>query len=133
MSVPALTTTFTPAASCLASSNVWEIHFTTAGAGAFDTYLYYLQGPPRTSDCLPENYDPVTTAYYSPGICPSGYTAACSYANTLGSLTETTLTCCPRYEFSMESKMLDSGKLIVNLQRPFLHLRTNIDNQRRCH
>lgn len=46
------------------------------------------------SSCLPEDFNPDTTAYYSPGTaCPSGYTAQEDCTRTSGD--STTVTCCP--------------------------------------
>ncbi|KAM5348856.1 hypothetical protein ACJ41O_008679 [Fusarium nematophilum] len=52
------------------------------------------------TSCLPRNFDPAPTAYYSPGTaCPSGYTAqeSCTRSSGRGgSAQQTTVTCCPR-------------------------------------
>lgn len=48
--------------------------------------------------CYPSGYNPTVGGdYYSPGFCPSGYTEACSSANSAGTVTEWAYTCCPRY------------------------------------
>jgi hypothetical protein len=78
----ALTTTFTPSPSCLS-----------------DYYLigsppYLSLGPPSTSACLPSGWE-VTSQYFSPGLCPSGYEIACSAVIGLGTFAETRATCCP--------------------------------------
>ena len=93
MSLGALTTAFNPSPSCLASTNIWQV----SNDCIYGPCHYFLQGPPSTSDCLPLNYQPASTAYYSPGRCPVGYTPACSQVNSIDTLTETTQTCCPRY------------------------------------
>ncbi|MCJ1356986.1 MAG: hypothetical protein MMC33_006982 [Icmadophila ericetorum] len=49
-----------------------------------------------TAACYPQGWTNTSTAFYSPGICPSGYTTACITANTAGTVTETIATCCPR-------------------------------------
>jgi hypothetical protein len=95
MSIAALTTVFTPAPSCLAPTNIWQIYASCPLVG-FNCY-YLIQGPPSQSNCFPGGYEPTSTAYYSPGICPQGYTPACSQANPTGSVTVTTQTCCPRF------------------------------------
>lgn len=92
-SLGALTTTFTPAPTCLGSSVMWLEH---VGQGGGD---YYVQlGPPwtRYPSCLPPNYLPVSTSYYSPGICPSGYTAACSSTVVEDNQQVTAEVCCPK-------------------------------------
>ncbi|KAN0079621.1 hypothetical protein V8E54_004835 [Elaphomyces granulatus] len=86
--VLALTTTFVPAPPCL--TDVYLYYNTTPTP----TYFYSL-GPPDTSDCFPPGWKPVNTTYFSPGVCPLGYRVACSTYNSIGTLTETTATCCP--------------------------------------
>jgi hypothetical protein len=92
INIGALTTTFTPPTSCLASDNLWTV-YTICPSN--DKCYYLFHGPPRTSNCLHKGYNFDTTAYYSLGICPPGYTAACSQLNTLNQLTETAYTCYP--------------------------------------
>ncbi|KAJ4266510.1 hypothetical protein NW762_004497 [Fusarium torreyae] len=47
--------------------------------------------------CLPDDFDPAPSAYYSPGIeCPSGYTAQKSCTRSSGDDEKTTVTCCPQ-------------------------------------
>ena len=83
MSIPALTTIFTPSSSCLSDLYFYQ-----------PPNAYYINlGPPSTPDCLPSGW--ALSGHYSPGICPSGYIVACSSLNSLGSLTETVATCCP--------------------------------------
>jgi hypothetical protein len=89
MDLGALTTVFTPPSSCLASSALWWIY---TGYN-----VYQLQGPPDLQNCFPPSYVPNSTAYYSPGVCPSGYTTACTSFNTVGTVTDTLYTCCPTY------------------------------------
>ncbi|KAI0171948.1 hypothetical protein GGR52DRAFT_448537 [Hypoxylon sp. FL1284] len=51
---------------------------------------FFAQGPVRTDDgCLPPRW--VVSGYYSPGVCPSDYTNACSHTEQG---VETTI-CCP--------------------------------------
>src|SRR3569833_350492 len=59
-------------------------------------------GPFSTGACLPSSYDNPRSNFYSPGICPSGFTPACSWTTALGSATETAVTCCPYFESSYE-------------------------------
>jgi hypothetical protein len=88
-----LTTTFIPPPSC--TSSFAHVYITTdpGGTAAFG-------GPVSPDGCFPTNYQNPLSNYYSPGICPLGYTAACSSLNSLGSLTETAVTCCPGFGFS---------------------------------
>ncbi|KAI1184532.1 hypothetical protein F5B17DRAFT_78359 [Nemania serpens] len=89
MSLGALTTLYEPPSSCISSFSTdfrapdnWDIF------GPLDTF----------GDCFPPNYTDDENKYYSPGICPAGYTAACAYpAPGLGGgqTSVTTATCCP--------------------------------------
>lgn len=88
-----LTTTFTAPASCTTATGLYQI-WNDAG-----TYRYE-QGPLATmSGCFPDGYGASLSRYYSPGLCPSGYTAACSSTDAVVSATatatETAFTCCP--------------------------------------
>ncbi|KAH7176423.1 hypothetical protein EDB81DRAFT_897757 [Dactylonectria macrodidyma] len=97
MSVGSLTTTFTPAASCL--SSLTNIYAESFGA------MY--GGPLTRDDCFPAHYEDARTNYYSPGICPDGYTTACSSITPAGEggAIETVVTCCPSLVFGWESTM----------------------------
>jgi hypothetical protein len=90
----ALTTTFTPSASCFSE------YYIISGDPAFLSF-----GPPSTSDCLPSGWT-VTSQYFSPGICPSGYSIACSTTINIGSVTETRATCCPS-QYSCQTEDAD--------------------------
>lgn len=86
-----LTTTFTAPASCTTATGLYQIW-------ASNTF-HFEQGPLASmADCFPSGYDAAATSqYYSPGICPSGYTTACSSTDVLSAaVTETAYTCCPR-------------------------------------
>jgi hypothetical protein len=91
----ALTTTFTPPASCFGTGAILDVLTTVcAGTLASCQYLVLGQAPSGSMTCMPPGYTPGGN-YYSPGICPSGYTTACWSLNPVGSLTETAVTCCP--------------------------------------
>lgn len=85
-----LTTTFTAPSSCATAAGLYQIW------PANDSY-YYEQGPLISStDCYPSGYSASPEQYYSPGLCPSGYTPACSSTGVVSSTaTETAYTCCP--------------------------------------
>jgi hypothetical protein len=103
MSVLPLTTIFTPPASCLAGNEIWQIYQSCMDGDTTVTskVCNYLElGPPDTTSCFPSSYNPSTTAYYSPGRCPEGYTSACGTTIISGSVTETADTCCPTYVYS---------------------------------
>lgn len=73
----ALTTTFTPPASC---SGIYS----SAGVAVIDADLA----------CLPQGFTSLSTNYFSPGIqCPAGYVTACH--DNAGVSSITTVTCCP--------------------------------------
>lgn len=86
-----LTTTFTAPASCTTATGLYQIW-----NDASSTY-HYEQGPLATmSGCFPDGYDASPSQYYSPGLCPKGYTAACSSTDVVSAtVTETAFTCCP--------------------------------------
>ncbi|KAI2616293.1 hypothetical protein GGR54DRAFT_239257 [Hypoxylon sp. NC1633] len=92
MSLGPLTTSFTPPADCLTSTAIYWVN--TAST------FYWLHGQPMQSSCFPDNYSPYQNQYYSPGVCPDGYTKACESQTTSGaSFTATHATCCPRGNF----------------------------------
>lgn len=86
-SAPALTTTFTPSPGCL--DQIYKVIIT---AGTF----YASLGTPNATNCFPPGWHPDPAAPFSPGICPSGYTIDGTSLGHIGSLYETTATCCPR-------------------------------------
>ncbi|KAI1120488.1 hypothetical protein F5Y10DRAFT_258275 [Nemania abortiva] len=89
MSLGPLTTTYEPPHSCTSS---FLTDFKPPGG-------WDVIGPLETTgDCFPPNYTDDGRKYYSPGICPAGYTAACADpAPGLGGgqTSVTTATCCP--------------------------------------
>lgn len=55
--------------------------------------------PSQQASCLPSSYIGLEGFYYSPGICPSGYSYACSSSFGDGAGNNgIQATCCPRYE-----------------------------------
>ena len=93
--------TFTPASSCLGSSNIWEIVLTSiCDPNDFISPCpaYLLQGPKTTSDCLPPSYVPwrESSLVYQ-GSCPQGYWTACTSQSTAYTYTMTFGICCPRF------------------------------------
>ncbi|KAF2149650.1 hypothetical protein K461DRAFT_50023 [Myriangium duriaei CBS 260.36] len=81
-----LTTAFT-ASSCPESTGMNIV-------GCGQSCIYWAAGGLLTSgshsECYPSSYTP-QAHFYSPGICPSGYTVACSST----AKAETIATCCP--------------------------------------
>lgn len=99
-SAPALTTTFTPASTC--TNDFYMLPYQASGfacmVGDESSPCQYLHlGPSNASGCMPPDWSTATNAYYSPGVCPTGYTEACSNLVSVGTVTETRATCCPRY------------------------------------
>jgi hypothetical protein len=92
--IGALTTTFTPSPSCLTDFYRFNASSAVVVDGQLSSLVYIQKGPTPTSDCVPSSFAP-SGAYYSPGICPSGYAAACLGVQTAGAMTETHATCCP--------------------------------------
>ncbi|KAI1374846.1 hypothetical protein F4677DRAFT_158382 [Hypoxylon crocopeplum] len=89
MSLGPLTTSFTPPADCTASSALYWVNTVST--------FYWLHGPPLQSSCFPDSYSPYQNQYYSPGICPAGYTRACESVSTSGAVhAATRATCCPQ-------------------------------------
>jgi hypothetical protein len=58
---------------------------------------YILQGSVELTSCLPSGYDGGRSRYYSPAVCPHGYTPACSSETQVEASTEVIYTCCPTY------------------------------------
>jgi hypothetical protein len=88
----ALTTAFVPPASCLASTEFYQLGTTNQ--------QFYIQGPRAAqNECFPPSYTvgPSTSRLYSPAAnCPSGYTSACNrMAVTNKSEVQTKWVCCP--------------------------------------
>jgi hypothetical protein len=57
--------------------------------------IYYSIGGPSPSACFPSGWTS-TSQYFSPGLCPTGYTQACANVVAAGTVRETQATCCPR-------------------------------------
>lgn len=94
-----LTTVFSPAAAC--TTDTWYIeylsgtyHYDTA-ISATDAGWWLSQGPKEWSSCFPSGYKAATDFYFSPGLCPSGYTVASQSTDSLDGNVETRATCCP--------------------------------------
>ncbi|KAH7311318.1 hypothetical protein B0I35DRAFT_481297 [Stachybotrys elegans] len=107
-----LTTTFTrPTDACSDSTDIYRI-VTREGSG------HFVQGPIELESCFPENYNPNRSAYYSPGVCPDGYTIACSRTSSSGSATETYHTCCPiinNFQCIVEDERRHQSTLICSI------------------
>jgi hypothetical protein len=86
-----LTTTFTAPSSCTTAIGLYQIW-----PPGTDRY-HYEQGPLYSrKDCFPSGYDASPWQYYSPGLCPSGYTPACSSTEIISrGAAEIAHTCCP--------------------------------------
>jgi len=105
-----LTTIFNPPASCLNT-------FTSA-AGAVSTTSYSLfmghwgAYNPAVSACYPRsvsNFQFAGDYYWSPGVCPQGYTTACTFTVSGLASTATASLCCPSYVPSSRPAWLDEG------------------------
>ncbi|KUI58398.1 hypothetical protein VP1G_05636 [Cytospora mali] len=107
-----LTTTFTAPSSCATVTGLYQIW------PASSSY-YYEQGPLLTrTDCYPSSYDASPSQYYSPGLCPSGYTAACSSTDVVSTtVTETAYTCCPT---AADYTCADPANTLASSQSSFL-------------
>ncbi|KAK8129112.1 hypothetical protein PG984_010220 [Apiospora sp. TS-2023a] len=90
-----LTTTLTPATGCL--QTVWGQIYTEHNDGQNSTtHKYHSLGRSATSECYPSGFEIRSDAFYSPGLCPSGWTSACGTPEVIGTITETRATCCPK-------------------------------------
>ncbi|KAI6084812.1 hypothetical protein F4821DRAFT_242008 [Hypoxylon rubiginosum] len=80
--------------------------FTPSGTDCTSTFLGFVDdngwiqygvGGGASSACLPTSFKPFASYFYSPGICPSGYTSACQaqISPSTGTASETEATCCP--------------------------------------
>lgn len=85
-----LTTTFTPPNDC--TNEAYQIYYVSDSTGNF-----YVQGPLDVMSCFPSGYGSEITQYYSPGICPRGYTPALVTSETVGTTINTIHTCCPTH------------------------------------
>ncbi|KAI0121887.1 hypothetical protein F4814DRAFT_457776 [Daldinia grandis] len=79
----ALTTAYQPAA-----TDCQSIHL-----GSTTGMEFLQQG--TISGCLPSNFQPENNYYYSPGVCPRGYTYACTADVIPRTSSVTAATCCP--------------------------------------
>lgn len=91
--IAALTTTFTPPTGCFTSLEAYLDR---------DTVLLVPLGitapPTAFFSCFPQSYTVAGSAgaYYSPGVCPRGFTSACAISSsTLPG--ESAALCCPRW------------------------------------
>ncbi|KAJ6788743.1 hypothetical protein PWT90_07970 [Aphanocladium album] len=83
-----LTTTFTPDPSC-ASRTGYTI---SSGDGG----LFAVRGPePTDTACFPPGFRATEEAWYSPALCPSGFTGAACGALENGQVATVKCTCCP--------------------------------------
>ncbi|KAI1654339.1 hypothetical protein F4813DRAFT_392844 [Daldinia decipiens] len=66
------------------------------------------------SGCLPSNFQPEPSYYYSPGVCPQGYTYACTAGVIDGTSVATAATCCPSNFVCMSSRGSDTPNACVS-------------------
>ncbi|KAH6677417.1 hypothetical protein B0J14DRAFT_584205 [Halenospora varia] len=93
ITVAPLTATFTPPPPCFSqlTQNYWNISVTSQTG--FHQSSWFSGGPDRgnpTSTCYPSSWAS-TQQYFSPGICPTGYTSGCLSTTSA----ETRAICCP--------------------------------------
>ncbi|KAF2438511.1 hypothetical protein P171DRAFT_491176 [Karstenula rhodostoma CBS 690.94] len=88
MNVGALTTAFVPAPGC--NDTIYGKVYRTGTV----TSKWHSLGQTDTKSCYPSGFT-TPDAYYSPGICPSAWSSACGNVESIGSMTETRVTCCP--------------------------------------
>ncbi|KAH7376704.1 hypothetical protein B0T11DRAFT_23508 [Plectosphaerella cucumerina] len=91
-----LTTVYTPPASCTRSTGWYKSFETTVNdAGETEAVYFDYRGPISIDDCLPPGFNAETRDYYSPGVCPSAYTSACSRPGDFANPSLTKVICCP--------------------------------------
>ena len=96
MNLGALTTTFVPKAGC--NTSIRGSVYTDSTSA---THKWHSLGAPSTTQCYPPGFTPAPDAFYSPGLCPQGWTSAFGSVEVIASVTETRATCCPLYVFSL--------------------------------
>ncbi|KAJ5832881.1 hypothetical protein N7474_001192 [Penicillium riverlandense] len=100
-----LTTTFVPPSTCISDTYLASSGCTTGTCNGL--WMNLGPGPQATGACLPSGYSPYS--YYSPGVCPSGYSIAYSSVGS-GENPETFATCCPSsYTARTEIPASESG------------------------
>jgi len=87
----------TPSKSC--TEQYWVSTTTETAGESPGTYSWFKLGPPTAwnPSCYPSGFAVEEGQYYSPGICPAGYTQACAQVFTTDDVTETVATYCPRH------------------------------------
>ncbi|KAI0469863.1 hypothetical protein GGR56DRAFT_156646 [Xylariaceae sp. FL0804] len=98
----ALTTSFQFPADCISQPiNTYIVINAAPDSAAGPETSYHLTAGPGPPSCFSPRPFPSVYQYFSPGLCPSDYTWACSQRNILSfSLTETTVICCPSFPYS---------------------------------
>jgi hypothetical protein len=95
-----LTTTFTPPSNCLGQ---YDLDLYTSSSTPLRPVIH-APFPLYTKSCFPSSYVELVwdgyAYFYSPGVCPSGYTSACTpYLLSIPvaiASGETAAQCCPR-------------------------------------
>ncbi|KAH8703851.1 hypothetical protein BGW36DRAFT_404156 [Talaromyces proteolyticus] len=92
--VGALTTTFTPAPSCLRDLYLEVTSIPSEDIPGGYSWVH-LGATTSTAACVPSGWAPLV--HYSPGICPASYTLGCDASTHTfsGTRTEYRATCCP--------------------------------------
>ncbi|KAI0443959.1 hypothetical protein F4803DRAFT_561300 [Xylaria telfairii] len=85
-----LPTNFAVNSNCARDLNDVYKYYTTPGSSYF-----LLQGPVEQTSCYPSSYTANSKQYYSPALCPTGFTSACESHNSVGTMDETVVRCCP--------------------------------------
>lgn len=111
-----LTTTFTPPTSCS----------TTSIAPLSQTGCY----PPGFSAAFATSS--AELAYYSPGVCPSGYYHATPVSDWLLRADETGVHCCPSYVTQLFPRGITLTRLAQGVRIPECHSWHWVDVHQRC-
>ncbi|KLU87015.1 hypothetical protein MAPG_06021 [Magnaporthiopsis poae ATCC 64411] len=88
-----LTAPFTPLAGCL--EQIYGTASTETRGTATTGHKWHILGGTSAGNCYPQSFVAGPTAFYSPGICPSGWTMASTTAEVVQTLTESRAVYCP--------------------------------------
>ncbi|KAI0861054.1 hypothetical protein F4860DRAFT_187050 [Xylaria cubensis] len=98
MSYPSLTTSWTPASSCVASTGFWYVVY---ASGAVFSDMFGMpsvtnlgQKSSPTGGCVPPSYT-LSVPYLTDGGCPKNYFGACSTATSYRGRSADYIMCCP--------------------------------------
>lgn len=97
-SYPSLTSSWTPASSCVASTGFWYVVYATnvvySDMFGMPSVTNLGQGSTPTGDCVPPSYT-LSVPYLTDGDCPTHYFRACSTGTSYAGRSADYIWCCP--------------------------------------